>query len=214
MSKTAKQQLRKLIAQRLVEVGKESIRKQSLATAASLRALGEYKAARNVAFYMNMDSGELETMDMIRNAFEDKKRVFLPRIEKLGDNTNDKIHPTQKSELRMLEIVDFKDAQSLQPRGPYKLKEPVKEAKDVLEEGGLGLIVLPGVAMTPQCARLGHGVGFYDSYITKHEKLLGAPKLVGVCLEEQLVDELPLEEHDRILDAVVVGDSVYRRNDN
>lgn len=73
--------------------------------------------------------------------------MFLPRIEKLAD-TADKIHPCQKSELRMLEIVDFKDVQNLQPRGPYKLKEPTKDAKDVLESGGLGLIVLPGVAMT------------------------------------------------------------------
>ncbi|CAG80466.1 5-formyltetrahydrofolate cyclo-ligase [Yarrowia lipolytica] len=210
MSKPAKQQLRKLIAQRVADVSKDSIQKQSLATTAALRTLNEYKSAQNIAFYMNMDSGELETMDMIRNAFEDKKRVFLPRIEKLAD-TADKIHPCQKSELRMLEIVDFKDVQNLQPRGPYKLKEPTKDAKDVLESGGLGLIVLPGVAMTPQCARLGHGVGFYDAYIHKHEKLLGVPKLVGVCLREQLVDELPLEEHDRLLDVVVSGASVYRK---
>ncbi|KAG5361133.1 5-formyltetrahydrofolate cyclo-ligase [Yarrowia sp. C11] len=212
MSKPAKQQLRKLIAQKLADLSKGNIHKQSLATAASLRTLSEYKSAQNVAFYMNMDHGELETMDMIRNAFEDKKRVFLPRIEKLPDSA-DKIHPKQRNELRMLEIVDFKDAQNLQPRGPYKLKEPSEDAKDVLEEGGLGLIVLPGVAMTPQCTRLGHGVGFYDAYIHKHEKLLGVPKLVGVCLEEQLVDELPLEEHDRLLDVVVSGDNVYRKKE-
>lgn len=211
MSKPAKQRLRKLIAQRLAEVSRESIRQQSRDTAATLRTLQEYKSAQNVAFYMNMDHGELETMDMIRNAFEDKKRVFLPRIEKLAEDSNDKIHAAQKSELRMLEIVDFKDAQNLPPRGPYKLKEPSKEARDVLEVGGLGLIVLPGVAMTAQCARLGHGVGFYDAYIHKHEKLLGVPKLVGVCLKEQLVDELPLEEHDRLLDVVVSGQGVYTK---
>lgn len=211
MSKPAKQQLRKLIAQKLAGLTKDNIHNQSIATAASLRSLNEYKNAVNIAFYMNMDSGELETMTMIQNAFEDKKRVFLPRIEKIAD-ISDKIHSNQKSELKMLEICDFSEAQNLQPRGPYKLREPSENNSDALEQGGLGLIVLPGVAMTPQCARLGHGAGFYDSYITKHERVAGVTKLVGVCLEEQLVEELPLEEHDRLLDVVVSGDSVYRRN--
>lgn len=43
------------------------------ATAETLRAQQEYKLASNVAFYMNMDQGELETMEMIKNAFEDSE---------------------------------------------------------------------------------------------------------------------------------------------
>lgn len=111
----------------------------------------------------------------------------------------------------MLEIKDLDHAKSLPPRGPYKLREPEAHNPEALKEGGLGLIVLPGVAMTASCTRLGHGVGFYDTYIQKHELAAGLPSLVGVCLEEQLVDALPLEKHDRVLDCVISGEAVYRR---
>lgn len=30
------------------------------------------------------------------------------------------------------------------------------------------MIVLPGVGFTKACSRIGHGKGFYDTFITKH----------------------------------------------
>lgn len=70
--------------------------------------------------------------------------------------------------------------------------------------------MLPGVAFTKSGARLGHGKGFYDSFISKHlrwsrEKGLNRPSLIAVALKEQIIDELPLEEHDQALDGVVTG---------
>jgi 5-formyltetrahydrofolate cyclo-ligase len=78
------------------------------------------------------------------------------------------------------------------------------------------LVVLPGVAFTKDCRRLGHGKGFYDSFIAKHftwcqQNNVKNPALIGIGLQEQLLEDVPSEEHDRRLDRVVIAGSVYPR---
>jgi 5-formyltetrahydrofolate cyclo-ligase len=36
-----------------------------------------------------------------------------------------------------------------------------------------------------------------------------APRLVGLALDEQIVDLCPMEEHDRVLDVVVTPSALY-----
>lgn len=66
----------------------------------------------------------------------------------------------------------------------------------------LDLVVVPGVAFTREGARLGRGRGYYDRYLSR-------PGLrafcIGVCFAHQLVDTLPVEPHDRTMDAVCAG---------
>ena len=66
----------------------------------------------------------------------------------------------------------------------------------------LDLIVLPGAAFTRDGRRLGYGGGFYDT-------LLAGPArdvpLAGVCFPCQLLDDLPVEPHDKKADMVVTS---------
>lgn len=80
---------------------------------------------------------------------------------------------------------------------------------------GLDLIILPGVAFTPCGNRLGHGMGYYDKFLTrffeKHTKVQTSGKetmLIGLAFTQQIVDikELPMESHDYKLDLVVTSD--------
>ena len=68
--------------------------------------------------------------------------------------------------------------------------------------GELDLIVLPGAAFTRDGRRLGYGGGFYDT-------LLAGPArdvpLAGVCFPCQLLDDLPVEPHDKKADMVVTS---------
>jgi 5-formyltetrahydrofolate cyclo-ligase len=62
------------------------------------------------------------------------------------------------------------------------------------------VVVVPGVAFTAGGERLGQGGGWYDRFLCR----VGPGALsVGVCFAEQIVDELPVEEHDVRLDRVV-----------
>ena len=60
------------------------------------------------------------------------------------------------------------------------------------------IIIVPAIAFDRTGNRLGRGGGFYDAYLRNFD----GPK-VGICKELQLVDELPIEEHDVKVDFVI-----------
>jgi 5-formyltetrahydrofolate cyclo-ligase len=64
------------------------------------------------------------------------------------------------------------------------------------------LVLVPGLAFTRDGHRLGRGGGFYDRLLAGRAK--EAVK-IGICFELQLVESLPVEPHDIVLDLVVSG---------
>ncbi|KAI1691607.1 5-formyltetrahydrofolate cyclo-ligase family domain-containing protein [Ditylenchus destructor] len=66
-----------------------------------------------------------------------------------------------------------------------------------LEDARLDLVILPGMAFTTCGRRLGHGKGFYDRFLHRYESVYGVrPKTVALALKSQIVDYVPVEEHD------------------
>lgn len=208
MTVLTKAALRQAVRQRLSSLTASDLSMQSSSIANYLRQLPAYIDAQKIAFYMHMDTAEVETTEMIANAFEDSKRVFLPHIVPLDAHA--KKFPHQKSHLQMLELRTNSAVAALEPRGKYNLKEPT-EGADCLEVGGLDLIIVPGVAFTITGARVGHGAGYYDSFIQEIRQKLNSktPKLVAVALREQIVGQIPMEPHDEWMTAVVTADGVF-----
>ena len=68
---------------------------------------------------------------------------------------------------------------------------------------GLDLVLVPGLAFTREGRRLGQGGGHYDRLLSE---LPPSCTTVGVCFAEQIVDDLPDEPHDRLVDVVVSDD--------
>ena len=60
------------------------------------------------------------------------------------------------------------------------------------------MLVVPGLAFDAALGRLGRGGGYYDVYLDKSQ----AYKL-GVCFDAQMVDHVPMEEHDQRMDEVL-----------
>jgi 5-formyltetrahydrofolate cyclo-ligase len=56
----------------------------------------------------------------------------------------------------------------------------------------LEMVLAPGVAFDRQGRRLGRGKGFYDRLLSNAEG-----KACGVAFNEQLVETIPVEAHDR-----------------
>ena len=97
----------------------------------------------------------------------------------------------------------------LKPQGKYQLLEPLT-GNDAMETGILDLIIVPGVAFDKNKNRMGHGAGFYDEFITTfHNKFKRKPYLLGVALQEQIVDYIPTEPHDWKLDSIITSTNVY-----
>jgi 5-formyltetrahydrofolate cyclo-ligase len=62
------------------------------------------------------------------------------------------------------------------------------------------LVLVPGLAFTRDGHRLGRGGGFYDRLLAGRAN---EAVQIGVCFSVQLVESIPVEAHDIVLDLVV-----------
>lgn len=69
------------------------------------------------------------------------------------------------------------------------------------------LVIVPGLAFSKRGDRLGHGMAFYDIYLSRLKKYAAWNGiklfLLGVCADQQLVEEIPSESTDIKMDAVL-----------
>lgn len=77
----------------------------------------------------------------------------------------------------------------------------------VLFQGGLDLILMPGLGFTKHGDRIGRGKGYYDSYLLKYKEALDRiPSTVALAFYEQICDHIPTSEHDVPVDKVIYED--------
>lgn len=67
------------------------------------------------------------------------------------------------------------------------------------------VFLVPGLAFTKAGERLGRGKGYYDRYLSN---LKGAR--IGICFEEQLLSELPIDELDQRMNFVITEKNIYQ----
>ncbi len=72
-----------------------------------------------------------------------------------------------------------------------------------VDPASLDVVVVPGLAFTRDGHRLGQGGGHFDRFLPR---VSSRCLRIGVAFKEQLVDELPLEPHDVVVDIVVADD--------
>jgi 5-formyltetrahydrofolate cyclo-ligase len=69
------------------------------------------------------------------------------------------------------------------------------------------VVVVPGLAFTPAGDRLGQGGGWYDRFLAG---IRSECVTIGVGFDVQIVDRLPIEDHDVRLDHLVTDTGVRR----
>jgi 5-formyltetrahydrofolate cyclo-ligase len=92
-------------------------------------------------------------------------------------------------------------------KGKYGLLEPRVPAGVAGLRSGFDLVVVPGMAFDTMGRRLGKGYGYYDRFLNG---LAGTAVTVGLAFSRQLLPEVPVEDWDVPVDAVVTEDGVIR----
>ena len=147
----------------------------------------EFLRAENILIFVSFGS-EVRTLGIIQYAFLLGKKVFCPRIEQ------GKMH-----------FVRIYAAQDLQP-GFHGILEPSQSNKEEWKSASdlQTLMILPGIAFTRRGDRLGYGGGFYDSFLANG--FCGTK--MAICFSEQVLSDIPVEEHDVIVDYLITEDEV------
>lgn len=89
--------------------------------------------------------------------------------------------------------------------GSFGIREPTDEHENALLEE-IDIVLVPGVAFDRAGHRIGFGGGFYDTLLAA---LPTNVPTIGLAFDQQIVEAIPAEEHDRHVDAVVTPSAVY-----
>lgn len=91
--------------------------------------------------------------------------------------------------------------------GPFGIAEPAADAAEAFP-ADLDAVIVPGVAFDAACGRIGYGGGYYDELLAI---LPDRVRTIGVAYDQQIVDAVPQDAHDALVDLVVTPTAVYRR---
>ncbi|MBX7533497.1 5-formyltetrahydrofolate cyclo-ligase [Qipengyuania sp. 1XM1-15A] len=107
---------------------------------------------------------------------------------------------TRNSPMEFARHLDPFDEEDLEV-GPFGLLQPSPDAPVVEPQ----VLLVPLVGFTAEGDRLGQGGGHYDRWLENREDVTA----IGLAWDCQLAEELPVEPHDRRLDAVVTPTRIY-----
>jgi 5-formyltetrahydrofolate cyclo-ligase len=161
----------------------------SAAITAQLLALDAYRSATRVVSYMSFGS-EFDTAAFNADALSNGKQLCLPRVDRTA----------RRLDLHIVENL-ASDLQS----GVWGIREP-RADRPAADMAGIDFVLLPGVAFTSRCERLGYGGGFYDRLIPRFTH---PPPLVAAAFSVQVCETIPLDVNDQRIDVVVTESAFY-----
>ena len=180
-----KSSLRKYYLELLKKQASEDRQRKSRIIETKLFELKAIKKAETILFYASLP-GEVDTFAMITKAIEEKKHICLPVVV---ENQKEMI-PTLTKTLADLENGHFGIAQ------PRPDKDLEIDPKDI------DAVIVPGLAFDKSNYRLGRGAGYYDRFLSK---LPSNTATIGLAFDFQLLDRLPVEDHDIPLSVVIAN---------
>jgi 5-formyltetrahydrofolate cyclo-ligase len=193
-----KKALRTEVRARLAALDGPQIEGKSQLLADFLFETSWWTAAEWLFVYIPM-GGEVDTRLIVSRAYRDRKQVAIPRME--GDDLAFYFYDGQTENLLPNQFG------ILEPDPAWKLVDPS------VPTGKRLLVLTPGLAFDRQGRRLGRGKGFYDRFLrglrTAHPA--GSDSwAVGLAFHEQLVDRVPVDAHDELLEGIVTDREVVR----
>ena len=187
--------LRRQIKTMLRQLAPERVREKSGAAAAQLLQSSAWRSADVMLGFCSLPD-EVDTTALLDAAMRAGKTVAIPRI--VGDD---------------LVFHLLSDINAPYVINPFGIREPDSEWPRFYPEANSEqrlLVLTPGLAFDRRCYRLGRGKGFYDRFLSR---LRANPRIhamtVGVCFAEQLVERVPVSEHDMSVDMVVAERELF-----
>lgn len=180
--RTAKKTLRQWIRQQKAQYTEEQLVEMSETIIRSVTAHPHFVHARTVLLYHSLPD-EVYTPGLITHALQSGKRVLLPVV-------------ISKTEM---EIREYLPTTEMERSEDFHILEP--QGKAFTDYAAIDCAVIPGMAFDAQGHRLGRGRGYYDRFLAQ---AAGVHK-IGLCFPFQLLDSIPAEPTDVLMDCVICG---------
>ncbi|ARK29383.1 5-formyltetrahydrofolate cyclo-ligase [Halalkalibacter krulwichiae] len=147
-----------------------------------------WKEASIIGLTISRDK-EVHTYEIIEEGWRQNKKIAVPRAN------------FKTKEMTFFEITSFEQLEE----STFGLKEPLPYLCPVMKPESIDLMIVPGVAFDKEGYRLGYGGGFYDRYLPKVQA-----SMIALAYECQLIERVPLEQHDKKVDRIISEKGFYR----
>ena len=154
-----------------------------------IQNLGKFiKNAENIMIFMDMKN-EVKITKLMK--LYPEKSFFISKITD-SKNREMKINRYNENELVLHKFGYYESSSS-----------------DFYNENILDIIIVPAVVFDLEKNRIGFGGGYYDTFL---KKIRGGNKkvlFIGICYDFQIIEKVPAEEHDVVLDFVVSESRIF-----
>lgn len=145
-----------------------------------------YLGAETVLFYCAID-GEIDIDECIADALMLGKKAALP------------VCINDRGDMKFYYINSFDDLKT----GFFGVREPdVSKCREVTDYSN-SVCIVPAISYDKKGYRLGYGKGYYDRFL-KSNVLIS----VGLCYNELIEDELPIEQYDIPVNYIITQNSI------
>ncbi|WP_426437164.1 5-formyltetrahydrofolate cyclo-ligase [Bradyrhizobium genosp. P] len=193
MKAAEKSAIRRATLSRRNALSAEVRREDGQVALARVTGTAEYLVARFVMAYCGFGS-EIETQPLLHKVLRDKQELVLPKINR---TTNE------------IDLFLVKDIPTELVPGVWGIMEPNPNLCARFSPKDLDLIVAPGVAFDKFGGRVGYGRGYYDKLLRACHAACKRPFIVAAAFELQIVDAVPMEDHDVAIDAIATELAYY-----
>ena len=173
-----KQEIRSLVKKLRKQMTPEEWQEKTGLITEKVTGSVDFLEATDLFCYVDFNH-EVGTEGIMKEAWKLGKNVWIPKV--FGEE---------------MEFFRIDSLDNLE-KGNFGVLEPAEYGKKADETDAL--VIVPGVAFDKNCNRIGYGKGYYDKYLSVHPTL----NTIGIAFDIQLIEELPVEENDRRLDAVI-----------
>ena len=181
-----KDKIRKEILEKRNSLSIEEVEKKSDLI---IENLGKFiKNAENIMIFMDMKN-EVRITKLME--LYPEKSFFIPKITD-SKNREMKINKYEENELVLHKFGYYESSSS-----------------HFYNENILDIVIVPAVVFDLEKNRIGFGGGYYDTFL---KKIRGGNKkvlFIGICYDFQIIEKVPAEEHDVVLDFVVSESRIF-----
>jgi 5-formyltetrahydrofolate cyclo-ligase len=186
-----KAQLRRQLQNSLLAISEERRSEKSRLACRNLISTSQFQNASTVMMYLSLPY-EADTSEAILHAWQLGKTVAVPKIS------------WEQRHMIPVKINSLETGISMVASG---LKNPIAGVPVPFED--IDLVVTPALGFDKQGNRLGRGGSYYDRFFANTE--LKASRC-GFAFAEQLLDSIPVMEHDEPVDSLVTDEGVIYFN--
>lgn len=171
-----KKELRILMLKKRSEMNIDLLFKQSASIVDQIRQDEDYIKAKRVALFYPMQT-EVNLLSLLED--QDKEFCF-PKV--CGSHLH--FYPCDKDQSFI--------------KSSFGVMEP--QGGKICDDH-IDYMLAPALAISIDLYRIGYGKGFYDGFLKTHRP----KKVMGVIYDFQLLNEIPHDEYDEVLDGYIKG---------